>query len=580
MEIINKEIMSFMGDTNKYIKKVVISKWLSTICYIFFAYGIAFIWEDVLIENEFKVSKFILVTLLTITVIILRRYFINNASRESNIVVGEVKYNLRRALFNKVLNLEEKYKDSFTRSEILQISVEAVESLETFFGGFLPQLKYCFLVVITLFIALIPFAWGTGILLLITAPVIPIILLLIIKMTRNVNTTYWNSYADVGKLFLDSIQGLTTLKIFGSDKNRAEEIDIKTEKFRVKTMKLLVMQLGTMVIINGISYGVTAGGIFIALRQFRNGSIGVFGVLLSLILVPEFFLPMMRLTSLFHVAMTGVSVSDKMVDFLNMEEPISGKNIFDSKDIDINVGNLYYSYDKDIKVLNNINMRICNKSLTAIVGSSGCGKSTLAAILSSKIDDYSGNVFLNDLNIKSIDKDSIYRNICVVNHDSYIFGGTVKDNLLMGNSLVSEQQMISVLTKVNLWGYLKEENGLYTKVQTKGSNFSGGQRQRLALARALLLDCSVYIFDEITSNVDVESENIIMDIIHTLSLSKTVILISHRLKTVENANEIIVMKNGVVFEKGSHDELMKNDELYKSMYLEQVGLESYRREDI
>ena len=397
-------------------------------------------------------------------------------------------------------------------------------------------------------------------------------------MTRNVNITYWNSYADVGKLFLDSIQGMTTLKIFGYDKNRAKEIDNKTEKFRIKTMKLLVMQLGTMVIINGISYGVTAGGIFVALKQFRSGSIGVFGVLLSLILVPEFFLPMRRLTSLFHIAMTGVSVSDKMVDFLNMEEPISGKYVLESKDIDINIKNLSYSYKDDIKVLKNINTRIDRNSLVAIVGSSGCGKSTLSAILSSKIDGYSGNIFLNDINIKNISKESIYRSVCVVNHDSYIFQGTIKDNLLMGNSLVSEQQMINILRKVNLWDYLKEENGLETKVQTKGINLSGGQRQRLALARALLLDSSVYIFDEITSNVDVESENIIMDIILNILQYKTVILISHRLKTVEKANRIIVLNNGEIVETGKHEELMYNNHLYKSMYSEQVALESYRKE--
>ena len=352
-------------------------------------------------------------------------------------------------------------------------------------------------------------------------------------------------------------------------------MDEEAQHFRKITMKVLTMQLNSTSVMDIIAYGGAAIGMVVALKQFLSGGITAEGTLMICLLASEFFIPLRLLGSFFHIAMNGMAASDNIFDFLDLEEPAEGINEIEGVGEEISIEDIYFQYDESRNILNGISIKLPAGSLTSLVGTSGSGKSTVAGILIGRNRGYLGSIKVQGKELDTIKEKSLMSNITMVSGNSYIFKGTVRDNLLMGNPRAKDEDMNKALKMVNLEAFLDAQKGLDTELLEQGSNLSGGQKQRLALARALLHDSAVYIFDEATSNIDVESEEMIMKVIHQLAGTKTVLLISHRLANVTGSDKIYVLKDGKIDEEGTHDTLMAQNGRYRELYSAQKALEEY-----
>lgn len=573
--MINKRLINTVKDSKKYIAGNVICQWISLSANIVLMISItSFLGR--LLDKTITVSDFTILAVIALLSVLVRFVCTNLASKMSYLSSKSVKKTLREMIFKKLLKLGTSYKEQVKTSEVVQVAVEGVDQLETYFGAYLPQFFYAMLAPLTLFILLCFVNVLSAVVLLVCVPLIPVSIALVQTWAKKLLSKYWGQYTALGDTFLENLQGLTTLKIYQSDKFKNDEMNEEAEKFRKITMKVLTMQLNSITIMDLIAYGGSALGMILAVTQFQSGNLDLAGCLLIILLSADFFIPMRQLGSFFHIAMNGMAASDKIFKLLDLSENEKKSNGIVSDDCKIECKNLSFSYDGEREILHNINLEFPKGKFTAIVGKSGCGKSTIASIITGKNKNYSGSVKIGDNELTSISEESLMSEITYIGHDSYLFKGTVRDNLLMGKN-VDDKALWSVLEKVNLSYFLKNENGLDTKLLEKASNLSGGQRQRLALARAILHDSRIYIFDEATSNIDVESENDIMEQIYSLAKTKTVILISHRLANVVNADNIYVLENGNVAEYGNHNVLLKNNGAYAQLYNSQLSLENYAK---
>ena len=427
---------------------------------------------------------------------------------------------------------------------------------------------------ITLFAVLAFVSLKASLVLLVCVPLIPLSIVAVQKIAKRLLSKYWGVYVNLGDTFLENIQGLTTLKVYQADERKNVEMNEKAEEFRRITMKVLTMQLNSVI----VAYAGSAVGVVIAVFQTANGTITLPQAFLVIMLAADFFLPLRLLGSFFHVAMNGMAASDKLFRILDTPEDERGTQIPASFDSDIRLENVTFSYDGEKPVLNGISADIPKNSLVSVVGESGCGKSTVASLICGTTKGYKGSIKIDGVEVRDIDEKALMDNITAVNFNSYIFAGTVRDNLLMARPNASDDELIDALEKVNLWEFLSSQDGLDTALSQQGSNFSGGQRQRLAIARALLHDTPVYIFDEVTSNIDVESENDIMEVIREMSKTKTVLLISHRLENVVTSDMILLLDGGCIAESGTHSRLMQEKGKYYTMYSTQAQLEKYSKE--
>ena len=425
------------------------------------------------------------------------------------------------------------YREQISTAAVIQMSVEGVEQLEIYFGRYLSQLFYSLLAPVTLFIFLSRINLMSALVLLLCVPLIPLSIVAVQKIANSLLKKYWGIYTGLGDSFLENLQGMTTLKIYGADGYKAEEMDEEAQRFRKITMKVLTMQLNSTSVMDVIAYGGAAIGMMVALQQFLSGNISPSGTLTICLLASEFFIPLRLLGSFFHIAMNGMAASDNMFDFFDLKEPEKGEINLKDMGSGIQIENLSFQYDESRRILDDINIEFPVGSITSLVGASGSGKSTIAGILTGRNKGYSGNVKINGKELSAVDENSIMSLMTLVSGNSYIFKGTVRDNLQMGSKFADDKTMMKALETVNLKDFLETQKGLDTEVLEAGSNFSGGQKQRLALARAILHDTPVYIFDEATSNIDVESEEMIMKVIYQLSLVKTVILIPQAGKCCE-----------------------------------------------
>ena len=497
------------------------------------------------------------------------------ASRASYHASVDVKRILRDKIYEKLLRLGAAYREKVTTSEVVQMAAEGVEQLETYFGKYLSQLFYSLLAPVTLFLVLSFVSWKASLVLLICVPLIPLSIVAVQKFAKRLLNKYWGIYTELGDSFLENLQGLTTLKIYQSDEQKAREMDAESQRFRQITMKVLTMQLNSTSVMDIIAYGGAAVGMIVTLSQFIQGNLSIHGALMLILLASEFFIPLRLLGSFFHIAMNGMAASDKIFALLDLPEPAEKTETLEGKEMDLEFTEVRFSYEEGREILKGVSMEFPAGSFTSIVGTSGCGKSTAAAILMGRNQGYEGSVTIEGRELSGIREDSLMEHITLVSHNSYLFKGTVEENLRMGKPDASEEEMEEALRKVNLWGFLNAQQGLATPLAEKGGNLSGGQCQRLAIARALLHDTPVYIFDEATSNIDAESEEMIMDVIHTLAETKTVILISHRLANVVGSDRIYMMKDGRIAEAGSHKKLMENNGEYAKLYHSQMELEQY-----
>ena len=572
--MINKRLISQVSESKKYIVGNVIFQWVGLASNITMMAGITKLLSDVF-ENNVTKENVTAALVATVTALIVRFICAIGSSRMGYLSSKSVKLKLREMIYSKLLKIGTSYNEKVQTSEVIQVAVEGVDQLETYFGAYLPQFFYAMLAPLTLFVVMSFISFPCAIVLLICVPLIPVTIVAIQRWAKKLLSKYWGQYTALGDTFLENLQGLTTLKIYSADEYKNEQMNEQAEKFRKITMKVLTMQLNSITIMDLIAYAGAALGIIISVSQFRNGNISLWGCLLIILLSADFFIPMRQLGSFFHIAMNGMAASDKIFRLIDLEESEAPSEEIPLVSKDIAINNLTFSYTEDREILHGISMRFPEKSFTAIVGESGCGKSTVASILMGRNKNYGGSVTLGYVELSDISEETLMKNITYIGHNSYLFKGNVRDNLLMGNPLASDEELWNVLGKVKLSAFLKSENGLDTELKEKGSNFSSGQCQRLALARAILHNSPIYIFDEATSNIDVESENDIMELIHTLAKAKTVILISHRLANVKNADNIYVLDKGTVSENGTHSELLEKPSHYHKLWTAQQKLENY-----
>ena len=556
--------------------KYIIWQWLSLFAQI------TIVWQVTqLIDKAWQksiTSSDVLTTIGIVTAGLIVRFICDRLySRACYLASVDVKRALRVQIYRKVLWLGPSYREQIRTSEIVQMTGEGVEQLETYFGRYLSQFFYALLAPLTLFIVISRISLRTSIVLLIAVPLIPIVIMLVMFVAKKILGNYFDIYYGLGDSFLEKLQGMTTLKIYRADQRAVEQIDSESEQFRKITMKVLIVQLNSTSIMDIIAYGGSAAGIISALIEFSNRSINVSGVLMCIFLAAEFFLPMRLLGSFFHIGMNGMKASDRIFAFLDLPEQKRGDEKITGDNIDISLEKVSFSYDNSREILHEISMDIDSGSLVSIVGVSGSGKSTIAGILLGKNHDYTGSIKVNGTEHREISSKSLMDNFTMIGHSSWIFKGTVRENLLMGNPRATEAEMIEALDKVNLKSFLEAQNGLDTRVESNASNLSGGQKQRLALARALLHDTPVYIFDEATSNIDADSEEAIMTAVKQIAKKKTVILISHRLANVTDSDAIYMLKDGEIIEKGTHEELMRLKGNYEKIFSEQSELENYSR---
>ena len=576
--MINKRLIGTVAESRKYIAGNVILQWCSLAANIAMMFSITNLFAGLYYGNTSSHTLWATAAVVVLALVI-RFLCTTGASRMSYLSSKAVKKTLREKIYEKLLRLGASYNEQVKTSEVVQVAVEGVDQLETYFGAYLPQFFYAMLAPLTLFAVLCFVNVPSAIVLLVCVPLIPIAIAAVQTWAKKLLSKYWGQYTALGDTFLENLQGLTTLKIYQADEFKNKEMNAEAEKFRKITMKVLTMQLNSITIMDLIAYGGAALGVIMAVTQYMGNQVSLAGCLLIILLAADFFLPMRQLGSFFHIAMNGMAASDKIFRLLDL--PDHKQEVSESFPLrhDIVCSGLRFSYETGREILHGVDLRFPQGSFTALVGESGCGKSTIAAILMGRNKGYTGSVTIGGVELREINESSLLRNITYVSHQSYLFKGTVRDNLLMGKPSASDDELWAALEQVNLAGFLKAEQGLDTPLLEKATNLSGGQCQRLALARALLHDSPVYIFDESTSNIDVESENDIMAEIHRLAKTKTVLLISHRLANVVQANNIYVLDDGTIAEHGSHEELLQNHGLYERLWTAQQSLENYRKED-
>lgn len=573
--MINKRLIGIVPQSKKYIAQNVLFQWISLLANIAMMISITMLLSK-LFHKTATTSNVICTLMIAVITVIVRYICTTFASKMGYLSSKEVKKTLRELIYKKLLRLGTSYNEKIKTSEVVQVAVEGVDQLETYFGAYLPQFFYAMLAPLTLFVIISFVNLPSAIALLICVPMIPVSIAAVQTWAKKLLAKYWGQYTALGDTFLENLQGLTTLKIYQADEFKQKEMNEESEKFRKITMKVLTMQLNSITIMDLIAYGGAALGVILSVTQYAKVNVSFSGALLIILLSADFFIPMRLLGSFFHIAMNGMAASDKIFQLLDLPES-EQKTEEVPKDCTIACENVHFSYEKEREILHGIDVTFPMGSFTSIVGESGCGKSTISAILMGRNKGYTGSVKVGDKELSELSETSLMENFTYISHHSYLFKGTVKDNLLMGKANATEEELWDVLTRVNLAEFLRSEKGLETKLQEKASNFSGGQCQRLALARALLHDSPVYIFDEATSNIDVESENDIMREIHALAKIKTVILISHRLANVVSSDRIYVMEKGNVVESGTHEELLKNRGIYTRLWNAQQALENLGR---
>lgn len=574
--MIKKRLIELLGDSKKYIYISVLFKWMALISQIAIVYASVNLIKLVF-EGSFEtalVLKQLGVFMLALVLRVASEKLIIKSSYMSS---RDVKKILRNKIFDKLERIGSNYSESVSTAEVVQMTTEGVEQLEIYFGQYLPQFFYSMIAPITLFAVISFISVKVATILLLCVPLIPVSIVMVQKFAKKLLSRYWNTYTSLGDSFLENLQGLTTLKIYKADEYKAKEMDEEAAKFRRITMKVLVMQLNSISVMDIVALGGAAIGMVFAIRGVMAGSISIFGAFFIILLSAEFFIPMRMLGSFFHIAMNGMAASDKIFALLDLLETKDGTQSIDASDLTMKIENLNFSYDESRQILKNINM-IFDKNFVAIVGKSGCGKSTIAKILCAKLKNYSGELKIGDVDFRNVKKSSLMKNLTSVTHNAYIFKGTIRDNLKMAGH-VSDADMLKAIDIVNLTSLIDERDGLDTEILEGGSNLSGGEKQRLALARAILKNSPIYIFDEATSNVDAESEDIIMNAIKELAKSKKVIMISHKLSNIVDADRIYFMEDGEILNSGTHDELIENCAQYKEMYNHQQSLENYGRND-
>lgn len=578
----HKRLLKEFKDNQKHVVGMVLTQWISLLANVTLMFVIASTINNI-VNNTFGLEQMIPVLVTFVAVLLIRGGMMKINDTMSYLAATKVKSGLRKVINQKLMDMGTKYRESMATSEIVQISTEGVEQLEIYFGRYVPQFFYSLLAPITLFVIVSFMSIKVALVLLLCVPLIPVSIIAVQKFAKKMLNKYWGVYTGLGDSFLENLQGLTTLKIYQADGRYAKKMDEEAEKFRKVTMRVLIMQLNSISIMDLIAYGGAALGIILSILEYRSGQITFAQCLFIMLIAADFFLPLRLLGSFFHIAMNGNAAANKIFALLDTPVVRNDSRVNESKrekdmQTDINFDKVSFGYEEGQTVIDQVSFTIPKNSFTALVGTSGCGKSTIASLIMNDNRPGKGNISMWNCDINDLPEEFIHQRITRIRHDSYLFKGTVEDNLRMGKEDATKEEMLQALEQVDLLDTIIEKGGLSMEITEKASNLSGGQKQRMALARAILHDSEIYIFDEATSNIDVESENKIMEVIHMLSKSKMVILISHRLANVVKADQVLVMKDGKIIETGTHEELMSNQKYYHNLYSSQKELEKYTEE--
>ena len=483
----------------------------------------------------------------------------------------KAKKDLRERVYNKIVKLGVRSTDGMSMAGLTQVSMEGVEQLDLYYSSYIPQFFYAMLAPFLLFGITVGIEWRVAIVLLCCVPLIPVSIVAVSKWAKRIFAKYWGKYTSMGDSFLDSVQGLKELKIFKADESQHGKMNETSEDFRKITMKVLVMQLASTTIMDLVAYGGAGLGIAMAILSVIFWDLSPIAALFLILVAVDFFLPLRAFGSAFHVAMNGASAGKKIISLLEQPDPVWGEEMADGNEIELR--NITFSYDGKRDVLKNVNMTFGDKGMTSIVGESGCGKSTVVNMLFGAYRPQSGTVTVGGKTLETLTRESYYQKLAVVSYNTYVFHATVRENFELAKTSVTDDEIFSALEKVNLADFIRENGGLDKVISEDAANISGGQKQRLALAVALVANKSIYVFDEATSNIDIESEAIIMANIKELSKTKSVIVISHRLANVVPSDLIYYMESGELVESGTHDELMARGGGYAKLYITQKNLE-------
>lgn len=574
----HKRLLKEFEDNIKYVVGMVATLWISLVANVAMMLVIAGIVASFVESERLSwTSRTVGVLFVTFILVFLVRAVATTYNTKFSFQASEnVKLRLRTAVYEKLMRLGSNYRERVSTAEAVQISTEGVDQLEIYFGKYVPQFFYSLLAPVTLFFIVGGMSWKVATVLLLCVPLIPISIVAVQKFAKKLLAKYWGTYTGLGDTFLENLQGLTTLKIYQADERYAKKMDEEAERFRKITMRVLIMQLNSISIMDMVAYGGAAVGIILSILELQAGRIDLMECFFITMISAEFFLPLRLLGSFFHIAMNGNAAADKIFRLLDTEEPAQGK-VTEIPSEEIVFDKVSFGYTKEKQVLKEVSFTILPNSFVALVGESGCGKSTIASLLMGNQKADTGRVTIGGVDTNEVTEHALYKKITRVRHDSYLFKGTVWENLKMGKPEVSQSEMYDVLRKVDMYDTVMEKGGLMMQIEEKASNLSGGQKQRLVLARAILHDSDIYIFDEATSNIDVESEDKIMQVVRELAKTKLVILISHRLANVVGADQIYVVESGQIVESGKHAALLEKKGAYHTLYTTQQELEKYTK---
>ena len=574
----DKRLMAMCPESKKYIALNIICQWTELLMNAVMIYCIASLVGRLYIR-ELSQQDIALYGLALLATLIVRFFMTRATIRMSYLASKTVKRVMREQIYKKILRLGNTYREHATTAELVQESVDGVEQLESYFGQYVPQFFYAFIAPVTLFVMFgIAGSFKVAGVLLVCVPLIPGAIMMVQKIAKKILAKYWDQYAKLGSTFLENLQGMTTLKIYRADAFKNEQMNAESENFRRVTMKVLTMQLNSIIIMDFFAYGGAALGIALAGKGFIDGEISLQSTVFMILLSADFFLPMRRLGSYFHVAMNGMAASDRIFRFLSEDEPKEKDLVLPEQGLDIQLENIDFKYDDAKEVLSDISMEMPEGSFTGIVGESGSGKSTIASLIMGKNSIEHGSLTIAGKKINEVNEESLFRTINYVGINSTFFKGTVRDNLLLADGSATDEKLWQVLSQCNIDAFFREEKGLDTELTENAGNLSGGQRQRLALARAILHNAKIYIFDEATSNIDITSEEIILEEIRKLAKTKTVIVITHRLANVIDADRIYCLESGHIVGAGTHKELLDSCDVYKNLWTTQRELEEFGKE--
>ncbi len=567
--MIDKELFKLIGGNKKYIFTAVLTQVIGLVANVAVTGSVCY--AVYLLTVSAAYSEFVY-PLIGAVLGIAIRYICSRLTGEIKDKLGrQVKKDLRERVYDKIVKLGVRTTDGMSMAGLTQVAVEGVEQLDLYYSSYLPQFFFAMIAPVVLFLICVRIDWRTSLVLIACVPLIPVSIVAVSRYAKKIFAKYWGKYTSMGDKFLDSVQGLKELKIFMADEKQHQRINESAEEFRVITMKVLVMQLASTTIMDLVAYGGAGAGIALAICGTAFWGLNPIAALFLCLVAVEFFLPLRAFGSAFHVAMNGASAGKKIISLLNAPDPEWGEKSVGGKEIKLT--DVTFSYDGKRDVLKNVSMTFPEKGMTAIVGESGCGKSTVVNMLVGAFRPQSGEVTVGGKQLEKLSRENWYSHLSAVSYNTYIFNESVRDNFKLAKESVTDDEIYSALEKVNLKEFISENGGLDKVITEDANNISGGQKQRLALAVALVSDKDIYVFDEATSNIDIDSEGIIMKNIKAISENKSVIVISHRLANVVTSDNIYYMEDGEVRERGSHESLMSAKQGYARLYNAQKTLE-------